>query len=160
GIALAAFFLGLGLAAHALDELSGRPLQTAIPSRVLLVLAVASLAGAVALGIYACVAYTAWLAPLVALGGLVVPAYNLEWLGGRLHTDLVFAVAWGALPVLAGYLAEAGRLRWDAAAAAAFAVFLSLGQRRLSTRARLVRRHAVAVSGRLELADGRAIELT
>jgi hypothetical protein len=65
GLALAAFFLGMGVGAHALDELRGRPLQTRIPARVLWALAAVSIAGAVAIGIFASVAYTPWLAPLV-----------------------------------------------------------------------------------------------
>ena len=38
--ALFAFFLAMGVAAHALDELHGRPLRTRVPSRVLVGLAV------------------------------------------------------------------------------------------------------------------------
>src|SRR6185369_16267483 len=45
-----AFFLAMGVGAHALDELQGRPLQTLIPARVLAVLAGASIAGACAIG--------------------------------------------------------------------------------------------------------------
>ena len=43
-----AFFLAVGVAAHALDELSGRPLRTGIPSAVLVV-AVAAGLGALAI---------------------------------------------------------------------------------------------------------------
>ena len=38
--AVAAFFLAMGVAAHALDELKGRPLRTQIPTGVLAALAV------------------------------------------------------------------------------------------------------------------------
>jgi len=48
---LIAFFLAVGLSAHALDELRGRPLQTRIPAAALIAVAVAGLAGAVALGV-------------------------------------------------------------------------------------------------------------
>ena len=48
---LVAFFLGVGLTAHALDELQGRPLRTRIPNGVLWAVAIAALAIAVALGI-------------------------------------------------------------------------------------------------------------
>src|SRR5438067_4626175 len=46
GLALAAFFLALGIGAHALDELNGRPLQTRIPSATLVALAAVSVVGA------------------------------------------------------------------------------------------------------------------
>src|SRR5205814_7935334 len=50
GATFAAFALALGVGAHALDELRGRPLRTAIPAPVLVVLAAASIAGAAAIG--------------------------------------------------------------------------------------------------------------
>jgi hypothetical protein len=142
GIALGAFFLGLGLGAHALDELHGRPLQTRIPGRVLVALAALSIAGAVALGVYAAFAYELWLLAFVAAGGFLVCAYNLEWFGGRFHGDPWFSLAWGALPVLTAYLNAAERIRWAAVVAAAFAALLSHAQRLLSTPVRRVRREA------------------
>ena len=140
GVGLAAFFLGLGVGAHALDELRGRPLGTRIPDRVLWGLAAVSLAGAVAIGIAAAVVWIPWLAVFVAFGGFIVCAYNLELFGGRFHGDAWFAISWGGLPLLAAYVAAAGVVTWQALAAAWFAVLFSLAQRRLSTPVRLVRR--------------------
>ena len=91
---MAAFALALGVSAHALDELNGRPLQTAIPTRVLVALAVLSLAGACAIGIWAASAWGWGLLAFVAVGAFVVPAYNLEWFGGLLHNDWGLALAW------------------------------------------------------------------
>jgi hypothetical protein len=62
--------------------------------------------------------------------------------------------------LLATYFAAAETIRLEAVLAAAFAAFLSHAQRRLSTPVRLMRRRAVAVSGRIELADGSAIPIT
>jgi len=138
--ALAAFFLALGVAAHALDELNGRPLATEIPKRMLAALAVASLAGAVAIGVGAAIAWGYGLLAFVAVGGVLVPAYNLEWFGGAVHTDLGFALAWGAFPALTGYFVEAQTIRVDALLAAAYATALSLAQRALSTPVREARR--------------------
>jgi hypothetical protein len=154
-LALAAFFLAMGVGAHALDELKGRPLQTRIPERVLWLLAAVSITAAVAIGIFASIAYTAWLLPLVAFGGFIVVVYNLELFGGRLHNALWFAVAWGALPALAGYLVTAERISDEAVAAAAFAGLLSWAQRVLSTPVRDVRRRVTAVSGTVTYRDGR-----
>ncbi|MGH3082135.1 MAG: hypothetical protein ACRDNH_13540, partial [Gaiellaceae bacterium] len=56
--ALVAFFLALGIGAHALDELNGRPLRTSIPDGMLVALAALSIGGAVAIGIAAAVAWT------------------------------------------------------------------------------------------------------
>src|SRR5438309_3013953 len=129
-VALAAFLLAVGIGAHALDELNGRPLQTQIPDAVLVGLAAVSIGGAVALGIYASLAYTPWLAPLVVFGGFIVCAYNLELFGGAFHGDLWFALAWGSFPLLAAFLAVTERVSGAAVLAAGFAGCSSLAQRR------------------------------
>jgi len=154
GLTLLAFALAMGIGAHALDELRGRPLRTRIPAWVLVGLAVSSVAVACAIGLAVAVETTLWIVPLVALGAFLVPGYNLELLGGRVHTDLGFGLAWGAFPVVTAYVAQTGALRWEAVLAAAWATLLSLAQRRLSRVARRVRRNVVSVEGRLVNADG------
>lgn len=157
---LAAFFLALGVGAHALDELRGRPLGTTIPSGVLVGLALASVAGAVAIGVVAALVWTPWLLAFVAAGAFLVPAYNLELFGGRFHSDLWFGLAWGAFPVLTGYVVTAERLDVAAALGATAALFLSLAQRHLSTQVRTVRRQVHRVEGTIAYRDGSAEELT
>jgi hypothetical protein len=152
--AAAAFFLGMGVAAHALDELNGRPLATRIPERVLLGLTVVSLAGAVAIGIAGAVAFNLWLLVFVAVGALLVPAYNLELFGGAIHNNVGFALAWGAFPLLTGYFACAGTIGWVALLAAGYSGLTSYTQRVLSTPVRNARRRVVAVQGTLDLRDG------
>ena len=158
--ALTAFFLAVGIGAHALDELNGRPLGTRISGRTLAAMAAASIGAACAIGIAGAIAFEPWLLAFVAVGAFVVCAYNLELLGGRLHTDSWFAVAWGALPLLTGYFAAAERLEAGAIVAAAFAALLTLAQRRLSSRVRMLRRRATGVSGTIELKDGRREPIT
>jgi hypothetical protein len=155
GYLLAAFFLAVGIAAHALDELHGRPLRTGIPSPALAAAAVVSLAGALALGALAAVRWEPWLWPCLALGALLVVAYNLELFGGRAHGEWTFALGWGAFPLLTAYLATAGTIRGEAVAAAAFAAATSLAQRRLSTQARRIRRRVARIDGVLVEQDGR-----
>src|SRR5579863_3320966 len=82
GAALAAFFLALGVASHALDELAGRPLGTQISRTALITMAVAGLAGAVAIGIFSAVAISLWLIPFIVVGTFLALAYNLELFGG------------------------------------------------------------------------------
>ena len=152
--ALASFFLALGIGAHALDEVNGRPLGTRIPARMLVALAVVSIVGAGAIGVAGAVVFRAWLALLVPVGVFLVLAYNLELGRGWFHSDVWFGLAWGGFPVLNGYAAVAGNLSAVAVLAAAFAVLLSLAQRALSTHVRFVRRRVVEVRGELALADG------
>jgi hypothetical protein len=158
--ALAAFFLAVGIGAHALDELRDRPLRTAIPDRVLIALAAVSIAGAASIGIVAAATRDPWIGGFVAAGVFLVCAYNLELAGGRFHSDAWFAAGWGGFPLLTGYFAVAGEVTPEALVATVFAVALSLAQRRLSTRVRAVRRKTVAVEGRIERADGSTEPIT
>jgi hypothetical protein len=146
-LALAAFFLALGVAAHALDELNGRPLRTQIPSSVLVALAVGTLAGSLAIGVYAARSWGWWLLVFVGVGGVLVPAYNLEWLGGAIHNAAGLGLSWGAFPVLTAYFVEAQTIRVEAIGAAAFATVLILAQRTLSTPVREARRKRNTTEG-------------
>ncbi|HVL90748.1 MAG TPA: hypothetical protein VM841_10995 [Actinomycetota bacterium] len=155
---LIAFFLAVGIGAHALDELNGRPLRTQIPSRALWVLAAVSIGLACGIGI-AGAARTRWtLLALVAFGGFVVAAYNLEWFGGRFHSNRWFALAWGAFPALTASFASDLRPTLPAAGAAAACFALSLAQRTLSTPVRALRRRTRSVTGHVERSDG-SVEL-
>src|SRR5690349_12252576 len=158
--ALVAFFLAVGVAAHALDELHGRPLRTRLSDRSLVALAAASLVGAVAIGIVGAVTVSATLVPLVVAGAFMVVAYNLELFGGRFHSDLWFAAAWGAFPALTGAFAQEGRFPWGAWLVAGACLLLSSAQRRLSSQVRMLRRKARVVEGRIVLEDGREVEVT
>jgi len=151
---LLAFFLAVGISAHALDELRGRPLQTDLPATTLWVAAIAGLGVAVGLGLAGVFVVGPGLLPFIAAGALFVFAYNLELLGGRLHGDFWFALSWGAFPVLTAYFAQTGRLSFAALAVAVAAYALSFGQRALSTPARLLRRKTRSVTGTLTLIDG------
>jgi hypothetical protein len=159
GAALAAFFLGVGVCAHALDELNGRPLRTRLSDRTLVALAAASLIGAVAIGVIGVITVSASLALFVAAGAFIVLAYNLELFGGRFHSDFWFALAWGAFPALTSYWANALTLRPAGIGIAAGCFALSLGQRRLSTPVRDLRRRTLHVSGTQTLTDGSEVEL-
>ena len=159
-LALLAFFLGMGIAAHALDELHGHPLATRISARTLVALADTSLAVAAGIGIAVALRTNLWLLAFVGVGTFIAVAYNLELFGSRLHGDPWFSLAWGAFPVLTAYFAAAETIRIEAVFAAAFAALLSHAQRRLSTPVRLVRRRTRAVTGRIELLDGSTIPIT
>jgi hypothetical protein len=156
---LLAFFLAVGVSAHALDELRGRPLQSELPAGLLWVAAGIGLAGAVALGIAGIFVVGLWLLPFMALGVFFVFAYNLELLRGRLHGDFWFALSWGAFPVLTAYFAQTGHLSVAALAAAAAGYALSYAQRMLSTPARTLRRKSRSVSGEVILSDGSTVAL-
>ena len=156
---LLAFFLAVGIASHALDELNDRPLGTKIPPYVLVSLAVVSLAGAVALGVVAGILESRWIFAFVAFGGFIVAFYNLGLWHNRFHTDLWFAVSWGAFPVLTSYWVNASRLDVAVVLVAVGCFFLTLAQRTLSTPVRTIRRKALRVEGHIDLANGERLDL-
>lgn len=157
GWSLLGFFLGVGIGAHALDELHGRPLRTGVPSWAL-----AGVGGAAVVG----AAVDGWLVggihllPFVAVGALLVLAYNLEWFGGLVHNSAGFAASWGAFPLLTGYYAQHWSISVGACLAAAGAGGLSFAQRTLSTQARWLRRSVRDLDGHGTLNDGTPTELT
>ncbi|MCU1504240.1 MAG: hypothetical protein JWM12_3594, partial [Ilumatobacteraceae bacterium] len=157
---LLAFFLAVGLCAHALDELHDRPLRTRIPSWQLVTTAALALCGSVALGVIGVARVGPALTVFIAVGVALACAYNLELFRGRLHNDLTFAAAWGAFPVLTAYYAQAHTLGVPALLAAGACYLLSNAQRSLSTPARTLRRRVTSVHGELVHEDGRREPLT
>jgi hypothetical protein len=154
---LLAFLLAVGVAAHLLDELHGRPLGTTVPSAALVLVSAVALAGAVGLGVAGVGRVGPALVPFIVAGVILVLGYDLELLGGRLHSTAAFAAGWGAFPVATAYLAQTGRLGVAVIPAAAAAFGLSWAQRRLSTPARLLRRHVREASARIVLDDGSVV---
>ena len=157
---LTAFALAVGVAAHALDELHDRPLRTRLSDRVLIALAAVSLLGALAIGVAGVITVSVWLTPFVLAGALFLPAYNLELLSGRLHSDLWFAIGWGAFPALTAYFVQAERIDAAAVLIAAGCLALSVAQRRLSSPARELRRRTRSIAGTRTGADGASEPLT
>ncbi|MGH9105735.1 MAG: hypothetical protein ACRDZX_07850 [Acidimicrobiales bacterium] len=147
GYTLGAFALAVGVGAHGLDELRGRPLRTTISSPVLAAVSAAAIAGAVGLGVIG-VEQVGWaLVVFIAAGVVLVSAYNLEMWHGRLHNATTFALGWGSFPLITAYYAQATTIRLSAVVAAACAYWLSRAQRVLSSEARDLRRRVVSVEG-------------
>ncbi len=162
--AVAAFFLAVGVGAHCLDELHDRPLGTVLSDRTLIGLGVGGVLGALVIGVIGCFVVSPTLIPLIAFGAFIAPAYNLEWFGGRFHTDLWLAISWAAFATLTGWWVNALGVHsaGEAVAVAGTVVgtaFLVTAQRRLSTPVRELRRRTVDLEGKQVLADGTVREL-
>lgn len=158
-ITLLAFFLAVGVGAHALDELNGRPLGTRIPKPVLIGLGIVPLCGAIALGATGALVGTVWIIPFVVFGGFIVIAYNLGLWNDRFHSDYWFAFAWGAFPALTSYWINSPNVTAAAVLLAIGCFLLSLAQRALSTQVRTVRRKTVSIEGSMQMADGSSVSL-
>ncbi len=124
------YFLGLGIAAHALDALGSKgikPWGTVFTKTQLWVVTLVSLSFAYGLAAYYMIQYVPVLFVVAILEGFFVFAYNLEWFGGRFHTDRWFAFSWGALPVLAGYIMQTNSISLPALSLAlSMALFSSI----------------------------------
>jgi hypothetical protein len=154
-----AFFLAMGIGAHALDELNGRPLGTRIPKAVLIAMAVVSLTGALVMGTVAGLIATLWLFPFMAFGAFIAVAYNLGLWHDRFHSDYWFAFAWGAFPALTSYWIQSVNLTATVILLALACFTLSLAQRTLSTQVRTIRRRTLNVAGTMEMTDGSIVTL-
>ncbi|MBI3804002.1 MAG: UbiA prenyltransferase family protein [Nitrospirae bacterium] len=129
GAIVVIYFLGLGVAAHALDALGGKgikPWGRRFTKRQLWIVAIGALTPAYTLGFYYIFFKTPQLAVIALLEGFFLFAYNLELLDGRFHTDAWFAFSWGSLPVLAGYVIQTNRVSFPALILAAAMGLLSL----------------------------------
>lgn len=107
------YFLGLGLAAHALDALGSKgvkPWGKHFSRSQLWAIAGSSLVMAYAIAIYYMVRFVPYLWVFAILEGFFVFAYNLEWFEGKFHTTGWFAFSWGLLPVLAGFVMQTNQL--------------------------------------------------
>jgi hypothetical protein len=160
GAALLAFFLAVGVGAHAFDELHDRPLRTSLSNRTLAITGSTALLGATGIGVAGIAIVSITLAPLVLFGAAICLSYNLELFGGRFHNDAWFAIAWGAFPALTGYWVNALSVSLAGGLLIAACAGFSVLQRRLSTPARQLRRKTAAVNGEQRLDDGTSIELS
>jgi hypothetical protein len=159
-VTVVAFFLAVGVGAHALDELQGRPLSTSIPTWQLVTASCVGVGGAVVLGVVGLFLVSPYLAFFIVAGVTIALGYNLELFHGRLHSDLVFALGWGAFPLLTAYFAQHTTLSIAALLAASFAAFASQTQRELSAPARDIRRRTASIDGRQVLLDGTTVPIT
>jgi hypothetical protein len=112
--ALLAYFLGLGIGAHFLDQIPGMGSRYVFhwPPWALWMGGIGGVGAAVGIGISG--AFWWFGLPFlgfVAIQGLCAVGYPLARLfGGLLHRDSVFALSWGSLPFLTSFYAQSGHL--------------------------------------------------
>lgn len=160
GWTVLAFGLALGVGAHALDELAGRPLGTNISRGALVTVAVLALAGASLIGLYGVIEQDMHLIAWIPIGVFFAAAYNLEWFRGAFHNDTTFALMWGTFPVLVAHFAQVGSIGVAGFLGGAYAFAVSRVQRVLSTEARGLRRRTTNVEGVISYGEGGDRRLT
>jgi hypothetical protein len=156
---LVAFFLGLGLGAHALDETMGNPLRTRISKTRLYIVGFVSLSVAILIGLYYVIELSFLILPFVAIESFFAVTYNLEIFEKRFHTDIVFALSWGSIPFLTGYFVNSLSLSISSLVMALGIGLLTYVQRTLSTQARMFRRNIDGVQS-INLVTGDRIPMS
>jgi hypothetical protein len=129
------YALALGVSAHVADSLGSKkanPWGSYFTKAQLLALMVATLAAAYAIGIYYIVSFVPLLAVIAALEGFFLFAYNFEVFAGRFHNDFWFAVSWGTLPALSGYIMQANSISVLALAVSCLTALDSYAEIRMS----------------------------
>lgn len=114
--AVVSFFCGLGIAAHALDQLPGMGSSYVkfLSKKELLSFGGISLIIALGIGAYFIVAYQAWhMIWLMPLQGFFAVAYPVSKLfKGFFHNDFWFSVGFGFMPVAVGFYANTLSFSW------------------------------------------------
>jgi hypothetical protein len=103
------YFLSVGFSAHAADNLGSRkakPWSDYFTKRTLIVMTITGVSLAYVIGIYYMIKYVPLLWPIAIAEGFFLFAYNFELFNGLFHNNLWFAISWGCLPVLAGYVMQ------------------------------------------------------
>lgn len=142
------YFLALGIGAHALDAIGSKgmkPWGALLAKRPLWIVALSSITLAYAIGLYYIVLYAPLLSLIALPEGFFLLAYNLEWFEGRFHTDTWFAVSWGSLPVLAGYMLQTNRVSLAALLVAVSMGLLSFVEIKASRPYKALKRHLALI---------------
>jgi hypothetical protein len=128
------YFFALGIGAHFADSIGSRkrPWGVEIDTQVSWIIMILSLSVAYSIGIYYIIYFVPLLSILAVSEGFFLFAYNFEKFGGRFHTNFWFVIAWGFLPVLAGFVMQANTVTLESGLVATVAGLISYFEIRLS----------------------------
>ncbi len=103
------YFLALGVSAHAADNLGSKkikPWGNYFSTFELRLMVIGGLSVSYILGIYYIITFVPLLLIIAIIEGFFLFAYNFELFNGLFHNNFWFAVSWGALPLLAGFVIQ------------------------------------------------------
>ena len=106
------YFFGLGISAHALDNLGSKikPWGNYFTKNELKLMTISGILISYTIGLYYVINDVPLLLIIGILEGFFLFAYNLELFNGYFHTDFWFALSWGSLPLVAGYIIQTNSL--------------------------------------------------
>lgn len=103
------YFLALGVSAHAADNLGSKkikPWGNFFSTFELRLMVIGGLSVSYILGIYYIITFAPLLLIIAIIEGFFLFAYNFELFNGLFHNNFWFAVSWGGLPLLAGFVIQ------------------------------------------------------
>jgi len=108
------YFAALGISAHAADSMGSKkkPWGDLFSNLELLIMLVCGLVVAYAIGAYYIIFYVPLLLPIAILEGFFLFAYNYEIWNGFFHNNIWFAISWGSMPLLAGYVMQTNSISY------------------------------------------------
>jgi hypothetical protein len=103
------YFLALGVSAHAADNLGSKkikPWGNFFTTLELKLMVIGGLSVSYTIGIYYVITFAPLLLIIAIIEGFFLFAYNFELFNGFFHNNFWFAVSWGSLPLLAGFVIQ------------------------------------------------------
>jgi hypothetical protein len=103
------YFLGLGVSAHAADNLGSKkikPWGNFFSTFELRLMVMGGLSVSYFLGIYYIIIFVPLLSIIAIIEGFFLFAYNFELFNGFFHNNFWFAISWGSQPLLAGFVIQ------------------------------------------------------
>ncbi|MFL6480312.1 MAG: hypothetical protein ACJ70S_04285 [Nitrososphaera sp.] len=149
------YILALGVSAHIADSLGSKkakPWGSHFNKIQMLTIMTVTLIIAYAIGAYYIVYFVPFLAIVAVLEGFFLFTYNYETWHGIFHKDFWFAVSWGSLPLLAGYIIQTNSVNILALSAACLTGLVSYLEIRMSRPYKQLKRRNCnpAIAKRLE----------
>lgn len=147
------YFTALGISAHAADSMGSKnkPWGNRFSNKELLIMIVSGLIIAYGIGTYYIVFYVPLLLPIAILEGFFLIAYNYEIWNGLFHNNIWFAISWGSMPLLAGYIMQTNSLSYIAILSSVGAFLVSYVEIKLSRKYKQTKQDEELQSKRLEL---------
>ena len=121
------YFFALGIGAHFADSIGSRkrPWGVEISIHTSWIILILSISVAYSIGIYFIIYFVPLLLVVAVAEGFFLFAYNFEKFGGRFHTNFWFVIAWGSLPVLAGFMMQTNAITLESILVATVASVIS-----------------------------------
>jgi|ERR1044071_2619317 hypothetical protein len=136
------YFTALGISAHAADSIGSKknkPWGNYFSNRELLILLIIGLVIAYGIGIYYIIFFVPLLLPIAILEGFFLFAYNYEFWNGFFHNNLWFAISWGSLAFLAGYIMQTNSLSYTTLLISTLPFLVSYTEIRLSRKYKVLK---------------------